>query len=301
MKPNSPQPVTDVTSEEVLIALSALGEDPSASRVEAVHAHLAEMVLDVGKREDVIRLAVNAVRQQIPAAAGDFAFELTLAGFDGGTDATDDLILAVGAPFGHQELVELLSRTGLYPDKVIEVTDLPKELPRDFELPLQLAELTACVTDLLQQHAMKDSVFGSVLDIRAKAGRAGHERTAKAAPSSIPDEAMTVLREADPRPVAPLDPTRPLFDHAGREYPVVAVSNLQIVTCTVGAYGVWDRRTGESLMQWGEGIRLSNERPSAEWIARRRDAATNVFAGMHADAAIARASTPDDSTPAPGL
>jgi hypothetical protein len=100
---------------------------------------------------------------------------------------------------------------------------------------------------------------------------------------------MAVLRETDPRPVAPLDPARPLFDAAGRKHHVVTSSSKQVVTSFCGFFGVWDRKTGDCLIAGSEAERLSNECPRDEWVARRREAAMQVLAGMHADAAIERA------------
>lgn len=107
--------------------------------------------------------------------------------------------------------------------------------------------------------------------------------------TAIDQPSMDVLREADPRPIAHLDPDRPLYDDAGREYLVVAHSSTQVVTKTQGMFGVWDRKTGECLIANCEGARLSNEKPTAEWIARRRAAAIDVLSGLHAAAAIGRA------------
>jgi len=106
---------------------------------------------------------------------------------------------------------------------------------------------------------------------------------------ALQDHSLLVLQETDPRPIAPLDPTRPMYDEAGREYQVVASSEGQVVTQTHGAFGVWDRRSGECLLASCEGVRLSNERPSSEWIARRRNAAVEVLSAMHTEAAIDRA------------
>ncbi|HDR9140950.1 MULTISPECIES: hypothetical protein [Burkholderia cepacia complex] len=117
-------------------------------------------------------------------------------------------------------------------------------------------------------------------------------RTASAALKAqrqLPEKSMAVLQEGDPRPVVPLDPNRPLYDDSGREYRVVSSSSQQVVTNSNGVFGVWDRKTGECQISNCEGVRLSNERPTAEWIARRRDAAIYVLSGMHADAAIDRA------------
>lgn len=46
---------------------------------------------------------------------GVHAFELTLAGFDRGSDATDQLIIAVGTSFSHGELSGHLRERGLIP------------------------------------------------------------------------------------------------------------------------------------------------------------------------------------------
>ncbi|MBR8189032.1 hypothetical protein KDW82_08170 [Burkholderia vietnamiensis] len=107
--------------------------------------------------------------------------------------------------------------------------------------------------------------------------------------TAIDQPSVDILQETDPRPIAHLDPDRPLYDEAGREYQVVAHSSTQVVTKTQSMFGVWDRKTGECLIANCEGARLSNEKPSAEWIARRRAAAIDVLSGLHAAAAIGRA------------
>lgn len=105
----------------------------------------------------------------------------------------------------------------------------------------------------------------------------------------IPEHGLPILHEPDPRPVVALDPTRPLYDEAGREYQVVSSSSKQVVTNSHGVFGVWDLKSGECLIAHCEGARLSNERPAPEWVARRREATIDVLSGMHADAAIDRA------------
>lgn len=108
-------------------------------------------------------------------------------------------------------------------------------------------------------------------------------------PMNLADTGLAALQEADPRPVVTLDPGRPLYDDAGREYRVVSSSSKQVVTNTNGVFGVWDRKTGECLIASCEGARLSNERPSAAWIARRREAAIDVLSTMHVEAVVDRA------------
>ncbi|WP_321820887.1 MULTISPECIES: hypothetical protein [unclassified Burkholderia] len=60
------------------------------------------------------------------------------------------------------------------------------------------------------------------------------------------------------------------------------------MTNSHGVFGVWDRKTGECLIANCEGTRLSNEHPTPEWIARRREAAVDVLSAMHAAAVIER-------------
>ncbi|WP_199028435.1 hypothetical protein [Ralstonia sp. ASV6] len=59
------QKTNDVTQEDVIQALTAMGEDPSASRVEAVHRLVGGKDLPAGKREEVIRQAVESARQEM--------------------------------------------------------------------------------------------------------------------------------------------------------------------------------------------------------------------------------------------
>ena len=255
---------------------------------EAKNAHFVVGDALAGKRPQVDRAAwvrevVNRACSQIAAskpADNDHAFELTLAGFDGGTDATDYLVVSVGAPFDQQELGKLLSDNGLYPGKVVEISDLPKDFPRDFELPLQLRALASCVAEKLDRYTRENGGAAT----SPAASRDAH------ATVRLLDAPVAVLNEPDPRPVLPLDASRPLYDEAGAEQAVVAASARQVVTKTHGVFGVWDVRTGESLIAGCEGVRLSNEKPNPEWIERRRNAAAQTFAGWHAEAAVARAS-----------
>lgn len=62
---NQPILTSDATPEEVLTALAELGEDPDASRVQAVQAQLGELALQAGGREDAVRQAVDLARQQL--------------------------------------------------------------------------------------------------------------------------------------------------------------------------------------------------------------------------------------------
>ncbi|MBN3729460.1 hypothetical protein [Burkholderia sp. Tr-20390] len=115
-----------------------------------------------------------------------------------------------------------------------------------------------------------------------------------------PDNAARpILFQSDPRPVASLNPDRPMYDETGREHQLVDASQAQVVTKIHGAYGVWDRATGECLLAGAPGTRLSNEAPRPEWIAARRSAAGELLAAMHTDAAITRAR--GDETPAMDL
>jgi hypothetical protein len=110
-----------------------------------------------------------------------------------------------------------------------------------------------------------------------------------------------ILREGDPRPVAPLDVGRPLYDEGGREHRVIFASNAQVVTDWSGTFGVWDRRTGACLIAGCEEARLANEKPNADWLARKRVAAGNLFSAMHANAAIERAREPSAQSPSPDM
>lgn len=126
-------------------------------------------------------------------------------------------------------------------------------------------------------------------DARQQAGWAYLRQGRVIRVTAIDQPSIVVLQEADPRPIAPLDPTRPVYDYAGREYTVVAYSSTQVVTRTIGVFGVWDRQTGQCLIANCEGARLSNEMPGAEWVSRRRAAAIDVLSGLHATAARDRA------------
>lgn len=63
-----------LTREEVMAALVALGEDPTASRVAALHARIDANSLSAGGREEAVRGAVDAARRvsdAVPAARPD--------------------------------------------------------------------------------------------------------------------------------------------------------------------------------------------------------------------------------------
>lgn len=80
---------------------------------------------------------------------GVHAFELTLAGFDGGTDATDHLIIAVGTSLSHGELSGHLRESGLYPGKIKTIAALPDAYLRDFEVPSQMEALIERVDNVV--------------------------------------------------------------------------------------------------------------------------------------------------------
>ncbi|CAE6795334.1 hypothetical protein R70006_05046 [Paraburkholderia domus] len=56
---------------EILVALTSLGEDPTASRVDALHARIDAATLPAGERADVVRAAVDAVRTQLDASGAE--------------------------------------------------------------------------------------------------------------------------------------------------------------------------------------------------------------------------------------
>ncbi|CAE6795260.1 hypothetical protein R70006_05042 [Paraburkholderia domus] len=64
-----PETMTHVTREEVLASLMSLGEDPTANRVDAMHARIDAAALSGSDRADVVRAAVDAARVQFDATA----------------------------------------------------------------------------------------------------------------------------------------------------------------------------------------------------------------------------------------
>lgn len=58
-----------LTQEEVVGALTSLGEDPTASRVEVIYARAVTQALPAGLRDEAIREAVSAARQAVDVLA----------------------------------------------------------------------------------------------------------------------------------------------------------------------------------------------------------------------------------------
>lgn len=75
-------------------------------------------------------------------------FELTLCGFNGGTDETDHHVIWVNADMTEDQVKSYLSREGLYipggaVTEVIAIPDITATDAADFALPRQLPELKA--------------------------------------------------------------------------------------------------------------------------------------------------------------
>ncbi|CAE6795324.1 hypothetical protein R70006_05045 [Paraburkholderia domus] len=66
---NQPAETARPSRDEVLVSLIALGEDPKASRVDAVHARVDVASLEAGERADAVRALVDAMRAQIDASS----------------------------------------------------------------------------------------------------------------------------------------------------------------------------------------------------------------------------------------
>jgi hypothetical protein len=58
-----------------------------------------------------------------------------------------------------------------------------------------------------------------------------------------------------------IDIREPLYDSSGFQHFLVSASQSQIVTRTRGSFGVWNRETGECLIQNNHDLRLSNSPP----------------------------------------
>jgi hypothetical protein len=158
----------------------------------------------------------------------------------------------------------------------------------------ELNAIHGVLTDALRRHwemgVANATLENAISAVEEEASVRGIELTPKVRNESDLTEWLRICREPDPRPVVPLDVTRPLFDVAGREHSVASTSSMQVVTSASGVFGVWDRRTGESLQQNCEGTRLANKPPEPEWLARRRQAAEGLlFAGVKVDAAASGA------------
>ncbi|ABO60311.1 hypothetical protein LA345_37425 (plasmid) [Burkholderia vietnamiensis] len=63
-------PFNPITGEEVLIALSSLGEDPDASRVERIRSKIDPMQVHSGDRDEFVRHAVAEARQLVDNEKG---------------------------------------------------------------------------------------------------------------------------------------------------------------------------------------------------------------------------------------
>jgi len=164
---NAPVTTPLVSAEQITKELTQLGEDVTAERVEALQSVLDAPALaearsvalayaadssnaDAVQNETIFR-AVAHVRAQIDAIPGDHAYELVLTGFNGMTDATDDLILWVGSSLSRQQTLSLLHHAKLYPGVIARVNDLPSHLARDCELGDGLADLAKELTSRIER------------------------------------------------------------------------------------------------------------------------------------------------------
>jgi hypothetical protein len=59
-----PLTIIRLSRDEIVTALAALGEDPSASRVDALHARIDASSFPDGERSEVVRAAVDLARTQ---------------------------------------------------------------------------------------------------------------------------------------------------------------------------------------------------------------------------------------------
>ncbi|CAE6795354.1 hypothetical protein R70006_05047 [Paraburkholderia domus] len=65
---NNPSAMTSPSREEILASLMTLGEDPTAARVEALHAGIDAAALPAGERADAVLAAVDAARLKLDKA-----------------------------------------------------------------------------------------------------------------------------------------------------------------------------------------------------------------------------------------
>ncbi|WP_211634706.1 hypothetical protein [Paraburkholderia domus] len=70
-----------VTRDEIVVSLMSLGEDPIASRVDAIHAQIDGRDLPNGERGDAVREAVDLARVQLDDATSVTVPAVTLPGF----------------------------------------------------------------------------------------------------------------------------------------------------------------------------------------------------------------------------
>jgi len=94
------------------------------------------------------------------------------------------------------------------------------------------------------------------------------------------------------KPEEPIQWGKPLYDTDGFEHSLVALGSLEVVTKQHFTYAVWDRKTGRCLREGCSELAISNAIPDEAARAERREAASQVLAGLHAEAALKRASEP---------
>ncbi|KVV07372.1 hypothetical protein [Burkholderia ubonensis] len=194
-----------------------------------------------------------------------------------------------------------INSTGLPPDfdLMFEKHEFLFDLQLDASIRFRAPNEEIARKELRKQLDCASANLGEILGqtIECEVGMNGIPILAEIDGNEPDNAARPVLFQSDPRPITSLDPNQPLYDETGREHQLVTASQTQVVTKIVGVFGVWNRATGECLMVGAQGTRLSNDAPSPEWIAARRQAAGEVFAAMHADAAIARARGDDNHAP----
>lgn len=145
--------VLGAASDQIALEMMGAGLSWTPELVENVRILISNESLDSSPQalRDVVRNAV----ERISAPKGENVFELTLAGFYGGSDDTDSLVIWIGTPFEKDQLVEVLTSASLHPAKIVDVTRVPAALDRDFEVPAALDALQAAVNAKVPDSAIR--------------------------------------------------------------------------------------------------------------------------------------------------
>ena len=84
----------------------------------------------------------------------------------------------------------------------------------------------------------------------------------------------------------PLDITKTLYDADGYRHTLVRATPVQILTLVEGFYWLWDRRSGQCLIEGMASNRLSNTRPAGDDLQAGRDPVAETRAFFMAQKAV---------------